>query len=129
MSERAFLDAAELGKLAEVQEHLRNGVNVHAKNTYGTALHRAADKGHMEVVTALLAAGADIHLQNKVRNCWLRRVRVRGRVRGRGVICMQICMGVCEHRIFFLCLRARTSNKVCVCVRVRARTHAAYPYI
>ena len=57
----------------------------------------------MEVVTALLAAGADINLQDKVRNCWLRRVRVLGRVRGRGVICMQICMGVCEHRIFFLC--------------------------
>ena len=83
-SEPAFLDAALEGKLAEVQEHLRNGVNVHAKNTYGTALHRAADKGHMEVVTALLAAGADIHLQDKVRNCWLRRVRVRGRERGRG---------------------------------------------
>ena len=42
---------------------------------YGsTALHRAASKGHMEVVTALLAAGADINLQSKVRNCWLRRV-------------------------------------------------------
>ena len=46
-----------------------------------TALHRAAFKGHMQVVTALLAAGADINLQSKVRNCWLRRVRVRGRVR------------------------------------------------
>ena len=31
-SERAFLDAAWEGKLAEVQKHLRNGVNVHAKN-------------------------------------------------------------------------------------------------
>ena len=31
-SEPAFLDAAWAGKLAEVQEHLRNGVNVHAKN-------------------------------------------------------------------------------------------------
>ena len=61
----------------------------------------AAINGHMEVVTALLAAGADINLQDEVRNCWLRRVRVRGRERGRGVICMQICMGVCEHRIFF----------------------------
>ena len=48
-----------------------------------TALHIAAVKGRMEVVTALLAAGADINLQDKVRNCWLRRVRVRGRVRGR----------------------------------------------
>ena len=66
-----------------------------------TALHLAASNGRMEVVTALLAAGADINLQNKVRNCWLRRVRVRGRVRGRGHICMQICMGVCENRIFF----------------------------
>ena len=49
-----------------------------------TALHYAAEKGHMEVVTALLAAGADINLKNNVRNCWLRRER------GRGVICMQI---------------------------------------
>ena len=49
-----------------------------------TALHIAAVKGHMEVVTALLAAGADINLQDEVRNCWQRRVRVRGRVRGRG---------------------------------------------
>ena len=104
-SEDAFRDAAREGKLAEVQEHLRNGVNVHAKDWDGRpALHRAADNGHMEVVTALLAAGADINLQDKVRNCWLRRVRVRGRVRGRGVICMQICMGVFERRIFFLCL-------------------------
>ena len=74
-----------------------------------TALHLAASNGHMEVVTALLAAGADINLQSEVRNCWLRRVRVRGRVRGRGVICMQICMGVCEDRNKgILCLRART---------------------
>ena len=72
-----------------------------------TALHYAAEYGHMEVVTALLAAGADINLQTKVRNCWLRRVRVRGRVRGRGVICMQICMGVCKDskKGFFVCER------------------------
>ena len=72
-----------------------------------TALHIAADNGHMEGVTALLAAGADINLQNKVRNCWLRRVRVRGRVRGRGVICMQICMGVCGHREKGFCVWER----------------------
>ena len=74
MSERAFLDAAELGKLAEVQEHLRNGVNVHAKNTYGTALHRAADKGHMESewggdgATRRRAHGADTDLKHELGN-------------------------------------------------------------
>ena len=93
-----------------------------------TALYYAAREGHMEVVTALLAVGADINLQEEVRNCWLRRVRVRGRERGRGVICMQICMGVCEDRNKgILCLGARTSNKARV--RACARTHAALSLI
>ena len=60
-----------------------------------TALYRAADNGHMEVVTALLAAGADINLQDEVRNCWLRRVRERG------VICMQM-YGCVREQNFFL---------------------------
>ena len=72
-----------------------------------TALHLAAVNGHMEVVTALLAAGADINLQGKVRNCWLRRVRVRGRVRGRGVICMQVCMGVANTETKVFCVWER----------------------
>ena len=33
-----------------------------------TALHNAAYKGHTEIVTALLANGASIDIQDKVRN-------------------------------------------------------------
>lgn len=32
-----------------------------------TALHGAAEKGHLEIVNALLQAGADVNLQNNVR--------------------------------------------------------------
>ena len=37
-----------------------------------TPLHKAAWKGHQTVVTALIAAGADVNAKNNVRRCPLR---------------------------------------------------------
>jgi ankyrin repeat protein len=55
-----ILDAAKDGYLARVRAELsRDPTLAHAANDLGdTALHRAAENGHLEVVNALLAAGA-----------------------------------------------------------------------
>ena len=66
-SERAFLDAAWEGKLAEVQEHLRNGVNVHAKNPVCMSV------------------------------CLCARVRARLCARVRARVCLSVCLCVCVH--------------------------------
>ena len=70
-----FRDAAGQGKLAEVQRTLRQGVNVNAVDEDGnTALHRAADKGHMESewggdgATRRRAHGADTDLKHELGN-------------------------------------------------------------
>ena len=88
----------------------------------------AADEGHMEVVTALLAAGADINLQTKVRNCWLRRVRVRGRVRGRGHMYagMYGCVRRQTQRYFVF---ASANIKQSTRESMRAHTHTLLTYI
>ena len=59
--------AAERGDVEQLQAALRaTPAAKNAKNRYGrTALMEAARKGHLAVVEALLAAGADVHERNK----------------------------------------------------------------
>ena len=54
-------DAAREGDLGRVEELLAAGVPVDAPNRYGaTALFFAADRGHLDVVRALVGAGASL---------------------------------------------------------------------
>ena len=59
----AFLLAAEGGDLAVVKLFVESGMSVHtAANDYGlTVLHRAAWKGHTDVVRYLVEQGADVN--------------------------------------------------------------------
>ncbi|XP_078583018.1 uncharacterized protein LOC144865869 [Branchiostoma floridae x Branchiostoma japonicum] len=64
--EKALRDAAEHGDTDRVEQLLEEGVNpdAHANNLWKrTPLHLAAQKGHHETVSALLAAGADVNAQ------------------------------------------------------------------
>ena len=59
----ALLDAARKGDMARVNAELvRDPALVRASNETGdTALHRAVEGGHLDVVTRLIAAGADVN--------------------------------------------------------------------
>jgi ankyrin repeat protein len=65
-----LIQAAERGKLTEVQNALNDGADVNAKNTFGlTALMMASYCGYTngnyaEVVKLLLDKGADINVKN-----------------------------------------------------------------
>jgi hypothetical protein len=55
-------DAAWLGNIKAVKQHLAAGVDVNAKNKNGyTPLHGAAQQGHKEIVELLIAKGADVN--------------------------------------------------------------------
>ena len=63
--------AAQLGDCEAIKKHLKEGVDVNAKNkeySDGTALHAVAEYAnrynHIEIVSILLAAGANINAQN-----------------------------------------------------------------
>ena len=63
-SEEALLKAARTGDAEHVKVILRSpaGLNLNCRGSWDgmTALHWAVEKGHMEVVQALVAAGADV---------------------------------------------------------------------
>lgn len=64
-----IIEAAARGDLAEVQDLLRRGANVNARDaTRRTALTAAARGDHVAVARALIAAGADPDLQDSNRN-------------------------------------------------------------
>ncbi len=57
--------AAEAGKLAEVQQLLNDGVDIHTRNYCGwTPLHVAAQEGHTAVVRLLLEHGAHVDMKD-----------------------------------------------------------------
>ena len=57
--------AVRSGDAAKVTAALDKGADVNAKTRYGaTALTFAADKGHVEIITLLIARGADVNAQD-----------------------------------------------------------------
>ena len=60
-----FWEAVRKGDVAAVTTFLDKGVDVNAKFRYGqTALFKAAERGHTEVVKLLLARGADVTVKD-----------------------------------------------------------------
>ncbi|CAN5529007.1 hypothetical protein BH20ACI3_BH20ACI3_20730 [soil metagenome] len=60
-----FWEAVRNGKVAEVVALLDKGADVNAKFRYGTtALFKAAERGHTEVVKVLIARGADVSVKD-----------------------------------------------------------------
>jgi hypothetical protein len=60
-----FWEAVRAGDVAQVTELLDKGADVNAKFRYGaTALFKAAERGHTEVVKLLLARGADVTVKD-----------------------------------------------------------------
>ena len=57
-----LIDSAAKGRRADVEQLLREGANVNARNRYGMmALHVAARSGFVELVNFLLVCGADVN--------------------------------------------------------------------
>jgi ankyrin repeat protein len=70
--EAGFERAAVAGVVAELEERLKSGVDVNAKDRYGqTALMLAAHRGHLEAAQALLRHGADPNVTAKYGLCAL----------------------------------------------------------
>ena len=60
-----FWEAVRKGDLAAVTSFLDQGADVNAKFRYGTtALFKAAERGHLEIVKLLLARGADVTVKD-----------------------------------------------------------------
>src|SRR5262245_33116784 len=60
-----FCEAVRKGDLAAVTALLDKGADVNAKFRYGaTALFKAAERGHTEIVKLLLARGADVTVKD-----------------------------------------------------------------
>lgn len=62
----SFTDLVKNGDLAKVNQLIKNGIDVNMldlKNGY-TALHYAAEYGHLTIAELLLANGADVHAKN-----------------------------------------------------------------
>jgi hypothetical protein len=58
-----LIQAAEQGRLQDVEECLRQGAHIHAQDCHGeTALHYAAENGNFHVVSLLLDHGASIKM-------------------------------------------------------------------
>ena len=55
-------EAARTGNIEAVKQHIADGVDVNAPNTYGwTALYWASSRGHKEIVELLIANGAHVN--------------------------------------------------------------------
>jgi len=63
----AIWDAAELGRIEVIRQHLAAGTDVNAKGgiTGLSALHQAAFHGHTAIAGLLIAAGADVNITSR----------------------------------------------------------------
>ena len=63
----AIWDAAELGRIEVVRQHLAAGTDVNARGgiTGLSALHQASFHGHTAIARLLIAAGADVNATNR----------------------------------------------------------------
>lgn len=63
----AFLRAVSKGDTVEVAQYLKQDLNwANARNKQGeSALHLAAEKGHLNIIRELVASGADLEAQNR----------------------------------------------------------------
>jgi ankyrin repeat protein len=58
-------DAARIGRIDAVKQHLAAGTDVNAKDVVGmTPLHRATYQGYKEIAELLIAKGADVNAKN-----------------------------------------------------------------
>lgn len=65
----SIVTAAFSGDRQDVEHHLASGVDINTRNRSGqTALMMAASAGHMEIVKLLLKRGADISIQDDLRD-------------------------------------------------------------
>ena len=65
--EKEFFEAVRIGNAASVTNILRNGFNGHLRDREGwTPLHRAAERGNLEILKKLLKEGADLHATNEI---------------------------------------------------------------
>jgi ankyrin repeat protein len=63
---KLFFSASASGNIKDVKHCLAVGADVNVKDLYGrTPLHRAAMRGHKEIVELLIAAGAEVNAKNK----------------------------------------------------------------
>ena len=73
-------DAAKLGQIASVKQHLVAGTDVNRKNNKGyNALHVAAESGHEEMALLLIESGAKINGNNKSNQTPLHKAAFEGR--------------------------------------------------
>ena len=57
--------AAETGRIKDVNRHLDEGMGVNARDPYGrTTIHYAAQRGHKEIIEMLIAKGADVNAKD-----------------------------------------------------------------
>jgi len=64
-SDISIHDAATMGNIEAVKQHLTAGTDVNANDTGLTPLHYAAGEGHKELVELLIVKGADVSAKNK----------------------------------------------------------------
>lgn len=63
---RRLRDACDRGDLMVVNDEIAKGVDVNDAAGVGwTALHRAAERGRVHIVGALVRAGADVNTETK----------------------------------------------------------------
>jgi hypothetical protein len=110
---KPLLEAADKGQLHKVEELLNSGAPLGAADRFGlNALHKAASRGHTELVEVLLARGIDVKQVG----------RVRGSFFGLRVQCQYSVVSACVRERLCVCvcfvsyLRVCEGERNCVCV-------------